>query len=176
MERWEDGVCGGEIEEKAKPRGLYTMEKYGTGDWTAARWGGHGGLHMVLAQVSATKGHVWIHDAARVCVIVCGLSYHQRWKPCGCLRVCWHGGEGDDVLIWIAHHLRPWDIQAQVVARDHVWVHGPRASWVCVDVPWACKRWLALYLVGDVLPFLTSFQPWPWGYESRRAVSAPHWL
>lgn len=38
VENGKDGVCGEETEEKAKPKGLYAVEKGGTHDSTAERW------------------------------------------------------------------------------------------------------------------------------------------
>ena len=76
------------MEEKAKPRGPYTVENVEHGDSMAVRTGqilrGHG---EVLSGAS-TKGHVCIHGpaAAGVRVYVCDPSYYQR--PRGCL---WFG-------------------------------------------------------------------------------------
>ena len=72
------------MEEKAKPRGPYTVENVEHGDSMAVRTGqilrGHG---EVLSGAS-TKGHVCIHGpaAAGVYVDVCCLSFHQKTGRC----------------------------------------------------------------------------------------------
>lgn len=73
------------MKEHAKPRGLYTVKKRGTGDTTPLK----------------SERHVWVSGpaAAGVCVDVCWPS-RSLWsgchhRPCGFLRACWTGGQAD---------------------------------------------------------------------------------
>ena len=72
---------------------------------------------------------------ARGCAGACGLGYHLVSslvsKGCTATRV---------IPIWVAF-TATWghvDNLAQVAAKDHVWVHGPAAAGVYVDVPSPC--------------------------------------
>lgn len=141
-ERLCDGEMGnlkymvGEIKEKTKLRGLYTMEKCETEDPRSARsswcevmlssW-----PRMLTSDMTGSMERYWclwlelppkakqmplVWVATRDHVDIWGLSI---WVVC---TATWGHG-----VIW-----------AQAAFRSHVWVHGLVAAQVCVDVPSLC--------------------------------------
>lgn len=95
------------MEEKAKPRSLYTVEKGRTGNMIAVKnrqiWGGE------ICPWPITKDAPWIHGHSilGIWVFAHGLSYHQRpsrspylqclWRPCGYLSAMLPFA----ILIWV---------------------------------------------------------------------------
>lgn len=116
MKGWKRWSTCGEMEEKAKLRGPFTVEKLNLKCKAVRKrqmWGGHG---VALAD---TKDIVWVHGppASEVNVYVCGLSYHQRPHWCLCsgillkvmLMSVEHASEWvHTVMRGLGCHLRSW--------------------------------------------------------------------